>query len=67
MVDDWELQDVWPLTRSSDELQEGYTRSHVQPGGKIVSRRIGRSIYVSLPWVAAMAQVQVVQLGVSDH
>ena len=30
LVDDWELQDAWPLTRSNDGLREGYTRAHVQ-------------------------------------
>ena len=35
-------------------------------GGKVVSRRIDRT-YVPLRWVRAMAQVQVVQLVVSDH
>ena len=33
LVDDWELHDTWPLTRSSDESREGYARTHVQPGG----------------------------------
>ena len=34
LVGEWELQDAWPLTRSSDEPQEGYTCMHVQPGGR---------------------------------
>ena len=25
LADNWELQDVWPLPRSNDELWEGYT------------------------------------------
>ena len=32
-VDDWELQDVWPLTRAREESRDGYTRTHVQPVG----------------------------------
>ena len=35
-------------------------------GGEIVNRHINR-LYVPLRWVGAMAQVQVVQPGLSDH
>ena len=66
LVEDWELQDAWPLTRSNDGPWEGYTRSRVQPRGEVVSRRIDH-IYVPLRWVGAMTQVQVVQRGVSHH
>ena len=65
MVDDWELQDAWPLTRSSNEAGEGYTRCHVRPGGDMVQRRIDM-VDVPLRWVEAMSQVQLVHMGLSD-
>ena len=66
LVDDWEMQDSWPLTWASDKACEGYTRCHVRPGGEVVQQRIDE-VYVSLRWVGAMSQVQVVQVRVSDH
>ena len=54
LVDDWELQDVWPLTRASEESGEGYTRTRVQPGGGIVRGHIDR-LYVPLRLVGAIA------------
>ena len=33
LVDKWELQDAWRVTRSSYEMREGYMRTHVQRGG----------------------------------
>ena len=57
LVDEWEFLNAWPLTRSSEELREGYTQSHVQPeGGGAVGRRID-CIYVPLRWVGAMARL----------
>ena len=33
LVDDWELQDAWPLTRSSDELLKGTHEPMCSRGG----------------------------------
>ena len=62
LVDDWELQDAWPLTRPSDELREGYTWANVKPWGVVSWRTF--CIYIPLRLVGAMVSVQVLLLGV---
>ena len=60
-MEDWELQAVWPLTRSSNEACVESTHYHLCSGWDIVLRPIDR-VYVPLRWVGAMSQVQVVQM-----
>ena len=58
LVEDWELQDAWPLMRAREESQDGYPHTHMYSRG-VVRRRIDR-LHVPLRWAGAMAQVQVV-------
>ena len=66
LVDDGELQDAWPLTRSRNETREGYMRCHVRLGGDMVQRQLDK-VYVPLRWVGAMSHVQLVHMELSDH